>query len=57
MSVLSVADIIVKTRAERTLRDIPRRGFTGCALLRVESLAEGMQTSTGRLLREASFET
>jgi hypothetical protein len=55
MSVLRVADIIVKTRADRTLRDIPRRGFTGGASSRMGSLAEEMQTTTGRRLREALF--
>jgi hypothetical protein len=29
VSVFKVADIMVKTRADRTLRAIPRRGFTG----------------------------
>jgi hypothetical protein len=47
----------VKTRADRTLRDIPRRGFTGGASSWVGSLAEGMQTTTGKRLREALFES
>jgi hypothetical protein len=43
MSVFNVADIMVKTRADRTLRAIPRRGFTGFQSLDGRSFYQSRQ--------------
>ena len=50
--VFSLADISVKTRADRTLREMPRRGFTGGGFSRVASLEERMQPTTDEAPRE-----